>query len=302
MQGRTLFKAAIAAASFAMPAMPAMASAQTGDRPRTDRNRARPDLFIRDWGEGPVLLFLHGWGLASDSWNYVMAPLVEQGFRCVSYDRRGHGRSGDPGGGYDYDTLADDLAHVIETLGLRDVTLVGHSMASGEMARYMTRHRGAGVARLAFVAPASTPFLLKTGDNPGGLDEALFAANRAQMLRDFPEWLRANLPPFFVPGTSQGIRDWGLRMMEATSLHALIECNKAMTQTDFRADLARIDRPTIVVHGTADASVPLEFTGRPTADAIPGARLIVYEGAPHGIIMTHAERLVRDIAVFARQR
>lgn len=297
MHRRTLFKAAIAAAGLAVPAAaPAQAPART-----RQRRGARPDLFIRDWGEGPVLLFLHGWGLASDSWNYVTAPLAEQGFRCVSYDRRGHGRSGDPGGGYDYDTLADDLAHVIETLGLTDVTLVGHSMASGEMTRYMTRHRGAGVARLAFVAPAATPFLLKTDDNPRGLDEALFAANRGRMMRDFPEWLRANLPPFFVPETSQGMRDWGLRMMEATSLHALIECNKAMTRTDFRAELPRIDRPAIVIHGTIDASVPLEFTGRPTAEAIPGARLIVYEGAPHGIIMTHAERLVRDIAAFARQ-
>lgn len=294
MDRRQLFKAAaLAAAGLAAPAT-AMA------QPARVRERDTPDLFVRDWGHGPVLLFLHGWGLASESWNFVMQPLVERGFRCVSYDMRGHGRSADPGRGYDYDTLADDLAHVIQTRRLRDVTLIGHSFASGTMVRYMTRLSGGGVARLLFAAPAATPFLLRTADNPRGIPEAVFAGNRARMLRDFPAWMAANEAPFWMPDTSDAMKRWSRHMMDTASFHALMECNKAMTRTDFRPELPFIARSTLVIHGTADASVPLDLTGRPTADAIPGARLTVYEGAPHGLVMTHAVRLADDIAAFAR--
>jgi pimeloyl-ACP methyl ester carboxylesterase len=287
-----LFKAA----ALAMAGLAAPVAAQREPR----RPAEASDLFVRDWGEGPALLFLHGWGLASDSWNYVMLPLVERGFRCIAYDRRGHGRSADPGRGYEFDTLADDLARIIAARGLTDLTLVGHSMAAGELVRYMSRHGGRGVARLVFVAPAGTPFMLRTADNPRGIDGALLEASRARAARDLPAQVEANLPPFFAAETSPAMRAWLARMMENASLHALIECNRAMTTTDFRPELARIDRPSLVIHGTADASVPLELTGRPTAAAIPGARLTVYEGAPHGLILTHAARLAQDIAAFAR--
>lgn len=288
MQRRDLLKGAtLAAAGSALSASAAAA-------------RATPaGPFVRDWGEGPPLLFVHGWGLASESWTYVMLPLVQKGFRCIAYDRRGHGRSADPGCGYDYDTLADDLAGVIAERGLNGITLIGHSMAAGELARYMTRHRGRGVARLLFAAPAGTPFMLRTADNAGGVEAGLFEDLRARAARDFPALVRATLPAFFTAETSSAIREWIARMMEDASLHALIECNKAMTSTDFRPDLARIDRPALVIHGTADASVPLALTGKPTAAAIRGARLAVYEGAPHGLILTHAARLADDIAAFA---
>ncbi|MGQ0660340.1 alpha/beta fold hydrolase [Sphingosinicella sp.] len=295
MERRQLFKAAaLAAAGLAAPAS---VRAQAPGRGRA----SRPDLFVRDWGEGPALLFLHGWGLAFESWNYVMQPLVERGFRCVAYDMRGHGRSPDPGRGYEFDTMADDLAGIIASHRLRDVTLIGHSFASGTIVRYMTRHRGAGVARLVFAAPAATPFLLRTADNPRGLPEALFAENRARMLEDFPAWMAANEAPFWLPNTSDAMKRWSRHMMDTASFRALMECNKAMTRTDFRPELPRVARPGLVIHGTADASVPLDFTGRPTAEAIPGARLTVYEGAPHGLIITHAARLANDIATFARE-
>ena len=136
------------------------------------------ELFYRSWGEGRPLLFLSGWTLSCDMWAYQMAPLSKQGFRCVAFDRRGHGRSTDPGGGYEFDRLADDLLVVIETLNLQDVTLVGHSFASGEMVRFLSRHGASRISRLVFLAPAATPFLLRTTDNPGGIDEHL--VERAQ--------------------------------------------------------------------------------------------------------------------------
>lgn len=295
MQRRTFFKAA--AAAMAGLAAPALAEAQPA---RPPRRAATPALFVRDWGDGPAMLFVHGWGLASESWSYTMLPLVARGFRCIAYDRRGHGRSADPGRGYDYDSLADDLARVIADRGLTDVTLVGHSMAAGELVRYMSRHRGRGVSRLVFVAPAGTPFMLRTADNVRGIDGALFEAGRQRAARDLPGELAANLPSFFAADASPAMRAWIQHMMEGASLQALIECNRAMTSTDFRAELPRIARPTLVIHGDADASVPLDFTGRPTAAAIPGARLTVYEGARHGLILSHAARLAGDIAAFAR--
>jgi non-heme chloroperoxidase len=149
-------------------------------------------LFYRDWGTGAPIVFLSGWALTSDMWAYQMEPLARQGFRCVAYDRRAHGRSGDPGRGYDFDTLADDLSAVLETLELTDVTLVAHSFGSGELVRYLTRYGAGRVARIVFVAPASTPYLRKTADNPGGVDEALFEAGRAAFAKSFPDWIEVN--------------------------------------------------------------------------------------------------------------
>ena len=144
-------------------------------------------LFYRDWGTGKPLVFLSGWTLSTEMWTHQMVPLSERGLRCIAYDRRGHGRSSDPGRGYDYDTLADDLAAVLEALELRDVTLVGHSMASGELVRYLTRHGAERVSGLVFLAPAATPFLLKTADHPQGVDGAVFEHVRTQvLLKDFP--------------------------------------------------------------------------------------------------------------------
>jgi non-heme chloroperoxidase len=254
---------------------------------------------VRDWGSGPPVLFLSGWTLTADMWAYQMAPLAAQGLRAVAYDRRGHGRSSDPGAGYDIDTLADDLAAVIESLDLKAVTLVGHSMGGGEIARYLTRHGAGRVARVLFLAP-TTPFLLKTADNPMGVDEALFAHARAAFAADFPGWLDANGDPFVVPQTSAGMRAWIKGMMLQCSMKAVLDCNQAFTRTDFRPDLARIRLPTLVIHGDADASAPLPLTGRRTAEMVPGARLIVYEGAPHGLFITHMTRLNADLLAFAK--
>ncbi len=264
----------------------------------------RPDgtsLFFKDWGKGDPVVFVHSAGNNSDVWAYCMIHIVKQGFRCVTFDRRGHGRSSDPGDGYDYDTLADDLAGVMETFDLRGATLVGHSMGCGEVVRYLSRHGSKRVARIALVAP-TLPFFLQTADNPNGIPRQYFEKLRAQWARDYPRWLAENSPPFFTPETSPEMIRWGIDLAYQTSLHAAIECNISVTETDFRAELTRIDVPTLIVHGTADKSCPLEMTATPTARLVPGCELKVYPGAPHGVLLTHVEQLNEDLMRFARAR
>jgi pimeloyl-ACP methyl ester carboxylesterase len=258
-------------------------------------------LFYRDWGAGEPVLFLAGWTLTSDMWAYQMEPLCRQGLRCVAYDRRAHGRSSDPGRGYDYDTLADDLADVIQALGLENVTLVAHSFASGEVVRYLTRHGSGRIARVVLVAPAAIPFLLQTDTNPVGVPAQVFEQVRDTFLSDFAGWAEDNAEPYCVPGTSRAMIEWTIRMMTQTSLQAAGELNRIQVGTDFRPELARLDVPVLILHGDRDASAPLEVTGRPAAALIPGARLVVYEGAPHGLYFTHKQRLNHDIANFVRE-
>jgi non-heme chloroperoxidase len=284
-------------ASKAATAQSAKADTQPGPYVRT---RDGTMLFYKDWGSGKPVVFLHAWALPSDMWDYQMVSMSEQGLRCVAYDRRGHGRSSVPAGGYDYDTLADDLATMLDRLDLKEVTLVGYSMASGEMVRYLTRHGAARIARLAFIAPAATPFLLKTADNPNGIPAEKFEYFRRNLLmRDYPKWLEDNRKPFFTAETSPQVQDWVRGLMLTTSLKAAVECNRSSTSTDFRAELPKIRLPALVIHGDIDASAPLALTGRPTAALIPGAELKVYEGAPHGLFVTHKERLTADLLAFA---
>jgi pimeloyl-ACP methyl ester carboxylesterase len=256
-------------------------------------------LFYRDWGAGRPMVFLAGWTLSSDMWAYQMEPLSRQGFRCIAYDRRAHGRSSDPGRGFDFDTLSDDLDAVVGELDLKQLILVGHSFSSGEIVRYLSRHGSSRVDKVVFVAPASIPFLLKTSDNPIGVDGSIFDGIRQAFARDFPRWAEDNAIPYFTPDTHRGAIDWTIRMMTQTSLLAAVELGKIQTSTDFRDELRGIDRPVLIVHGDQDASAPIDVTGRPAAALIPGARLEVYEGGPHGLYFTHAERLNRDIAQFA---
>ncbi|HMB27475.1 MAG TPA: alpha/beta hydrolase [Blastocatellia bacterium] len=257
------------------------------------------NLFYKDWGNGKPVVFVHGWALNSDMWQYQMIHLADQGLRCVAYDSRGHGRSSDHGRGYDYDTLAGDLAAVIEQLNLREVTLVGHSMGCGVVVRYLSRHGPRRVARVALVSP-SLPFILKTEDNPDGVDKIVFERLRATWSRDFPKWLADNARPFFTPETSTEMVQWGIRMCLQASMKALIDCNRTDTETDFRGELPKITAPTLIIHGDKDVSTPLEATGRKTARLIPGSRLEVYEGAPHGLMFTHMDRFNRDLHDFIK--
>ena len=258
------------------------------------------NLFFRDWGQGEPVVFVASWSLPSDSWNYQMLALSEQGLRCVAFDRRGHGRSSDPGSGYDFDTLADDLAAVLDVLDLRGVTLVGHSMASGEIVRYLTRHGNDRVARIALLGTI-TPLLHRTADNPDGIDAAYFEAFRhEELMRDFPKWIEDTLPPFVTPEASPQMGDWVRGMALRTSGKALLDTNRAITTADFRDELPKITVPTLVIHGDRDVSAPLDITSRRTAKLVPGAKLRVYEGAPHGLFVTHIDRLNQDLLDFAR--
>lgn len=262
----------------------------------------RTRLFYRDWGEGKPVLFVSSWALSSEMWQYQMVNLTGHGLRCIAYDRRSHGRSDDPGRGFDYDTLADDLAALIAYLDLHDVTLVGHSMGGGEVVRYLTRHGSERVAGIVLLA-ATLPFPLKTADNPGGLDGSMVEKVRASWTEDFTRWVDANRGPFFgegLPGcdVSASTQDWLIRQLLGASLQALVECNRAVVETDFRAELRSIGVPTLIVHGDTDASAPIDMTGRRSAALIPGSRLVVYENAPHALFLTHRERLNHDLLGF----
>jgi pimeloyl-ACP methyl ester carboxylesterase len=256
-------------------------------------------LFYKEWGTGQPILFVHSWAVNGDLWQYQMIHLADQGMRCIAYDQRGHGRSIDPGSGYEYDTLSDDLAAVIEQLDLRGVTLVGHSMGCGTITRYLTRRGASRVKRAVLVSP-TLPFLLKTENNPQGVDKMAFERLRAGWRKDFPKWVGENARPFFTAETSDGMVQWGISMVLQASLKALIDCNRADVETDFRDELPRLAVPTLIIHGDKDVSAPVDFTGRRTAALIPGSRLIVYEGAPHGLMLTHVERLNADLLAFIR--
>jgi pimeloyl-ACP methyl ester carboxylesterase len=232
-------------------------------------------------------------------WERQLLALGEAGFRVVAFDRRGHGRSDVPASGYDLDTLADDLARVVEERDLSGVLLVGHSMGAAEVLRYAARHGTSRVARVVLVAPI-TPFLTATPDNPLGLPAEVVAAMEARWLGDFPGWVEENKPPFFIEGTSPATMDWLARIILATPLSVGLTSFRALVRTDLRPDLAKLDRLTLVIHGDRDVSAPLEITGRPTAAGIPGAELRIYEGAPHGLFITHADRLNRDLIAFGQ--
>ena len=261
-------------------------------------------LYAREWGAGPAVVLIHGWPLDADMWEYQAVPLAEQGFRVITYDRRGFGRSSQPWSGYDYDTLADDLKMVMDTLKVEDATVVGFSMGGGEAARYMSRHGGQGVSKVAFVA-AVTPYLLKTADNPEGVDQSVFDGILDGLRQDRQHFLAGFGKLFFGAGlitspVSAEVLDWTFQLAMRGSPRATIECAKAFATTDFRQDLAAIKVPTLVIHGDADHTVPFASSGERTAKMVQGAQLLVYPGAPHGLQMTEKDRLVRDLAAFAR--
>ena len=261
-------------------------------------------LYAREWGTGPAIVLIHGWPLDADMWEYQAVPLAEQGFRVIAYDRRGFGRSSQPWTGYDYDTLANDLAMVMETLKVEDALLVGFSMGGGEAARYMSRNGGKGVSKVAFVS-AVTPYLLKTDDNPEGVDKGVFDEILKGLRADRQHFLAGFGKKFFGVGlisapVSSEVLDWTFGMAMRGSPRATIECGKAFAMTDFRPDLATIKVPTLVIHGSGDETVPIESSGERTAKMVAGAQLLIYPGAPHGLQMTEKDRLVADLANFAR--
>ena len=260
----------------------------------------RVELFFTDQGAGPCVVFTHSWALNSDQWHYVVAGLLDKGFRCITYDRRGHGRSDRHGGGWGMDLLADDVAALIDHLDLKDATLVGHSMGCSEIVRYLTRHGSGRVARAVLLAPL-LPLLVKTADNPDGIDVAYLEAAVDLLGHDVPQWCADNAPPYFGvrPNVSPGMTEWTTRQIVDTPVTTLVDTMRMGATTDYRAELPALDVPTLLIHGDADASAPIELTGRKTTALLPNATLIELPEVGHGLYVTHASQIVDDIAKFA---
>jgi non-heme chloroperoxidase len=262
------------------------------------------DIFYKDWGprDGRPVLLSHGWPLNSDAWEATARFLAEEGYRAIAHDRRGHGKSAQTWGGNEMDTYADDLAALLDSLDVTEVTLIGHSTGGGEITRYLGRHGSARVAKLVLVS-AVPPLMVRTEDNPGGLPIDVFdgirageAANRSQLYRDLADG------PFFgnnrTGDVPQGTRDAFWLQGLASGTRNAYECIAAFSATDFRSDLAAVDVPTLVIHGDDDQIVPFEISGRLSAELVGGAQLIVYEGGAHGLPDTDRDRLHSDILAF----
>jgi non-heme chloroperoxidase len=303
---------AILAAAAALPACATRNPAANGSTRHPDTGNTTMGLlttkegtrlYYKDWGEGPAVVFCHGWPLNSDSWESQMLFLASKGYRCIAHDRRGHGRSDQPWHGNDMDTYADDLAEVLEALAVTGATLVGFSTGGGEVARYIGRHGTSRVAGAVLVS-AVPPQMVRSAGNPGGLPIEVFdgiragsLANRSQLYRDIASG------PFFGfnrtgATVSAALVDWFWMQGMLAGHKNTYDCIKAFSETDFTQDLARFDVPTLVVHGDDDQIVPIDASGRAAARLVKGSTLIVYEGAPHGLTDTHKDRLNADLLAF----
>lgn len=262
-------------------------------------------LRVKVWGEGRPVVLLHGWPLSADSWDDQAMPIAEAGFRTIAYDRRGFGRSDQPFTGYDYDTLADDLADVMAATDAKDATLVGFSMGGGEVARYMSRHEGKDVVQAALIASV-VPYLLRTDDNPHGVPQDEFDQMAGGMKDDRTHFFGWFFERFYgvheiSRGTHGELLQWTRNVAMQASLKATLACAGAFATTDFRPDLPHFRVPTLIVHGKEDVIVPIEASARAAAAGIADATLIEYDDAPHGLIATHRQRLTDDLLEFLRK-
>ncbi len=259
-------------------------------------------LYFEDYGAGKPVVLIHGWPLSHRMWEPQVSALVAAGYRVISYDRRGFGDSDKPWNGYDYDTFAADLNALLTTLELRDVTLVGFSMGGGEVARYLGRYGSERVAK-AVLAGAVTPFLLKTDDNPDGIDKGVFDGFIGSIEKDRLEFLEGFTKMFVnrdrgEAAVSDAAIAYNLQIAAFASPRGTTECVRAFGMTDFRADMKAFDVPTLVLHGDADQIVPLEVSGQKAHGLVPGSKLEVITGAPHGFNATHAGEFNRLLLEF----
>ncbi|SHK94579.1 alpha/beta fold hydrolase [Hymenobacter psychrotolerans] len=268
-----------------------------------DANGQDIKLHYTDQGQGAPVVLIHGWPQSHEAWTYQLGELPKHGLRVVAYTRRGFGNSSKPFEGYDYDTLADDLKAVLDTLDLQNVTLVGFSMGGGEVARYMSRHGGARVAKVVFVS-AVTPYLLKTDDNPDGVDKSTFDDIQKNIAKDRFDFLQTFGKQFYGEGplsnpVSKGVLDWSFGMASLGSHQATVACGHAFAETDFRRDLEGIQVPALVIHGEDDKTVPIKNSGDRMSQHLQHATYITYDGAPHGLFITEKDKLNRDLIEFA---
>lgn len=262
-------------------------------------------LYVKDWGTGRPVIMIHGWPLSADSWDDQGMALAAAGYRAIAYDRRGFGRSTQPWSGYDYDTLADDLAAVIKHTGVQGATLVGFSMGGGEVARYMSRHHGKSVGKTALIS-SILPFRLKTSDNPAGTEQAAFDETARALGEDRAQFFTGFFKKFFGVGedsqpVSEEMLEWARSIAMQASLKATLECMRSFSSTDFRGDLAAFKVPTLIIHGTEDKTVPIDASARIAVKGIANSTLIEYDGAPHGLFATEKKRLTADLLAFLDQ-
>ena len=262
------------------------------------------EISFKDYGSGKPIVLIHGWPMSKDMWEYQLEDLVNAGLRVIKYDRRGFGKSDKPWSGYDYDALAGDLNALMEELDLNDVTLVGFSMGGGEVARYMSRYGANGrVSQVVFISSV-TPYLLKTDDNPQGVDGEVFTGMMEAMSKDRIGFLDSFGKDFFGISmlnhpVSAPLLDFYRNMASVAAPQSTKACAAAFAYTDFRSDVQGINVPTLIIHGDSDKTVPIEASAERLAKMIPQAQFLIYEGAPHGLFYTHREALNRDLVSFA---
>jgi len=262
------------------------------------------EIYFKDWGTGQPLFFHHGWPLSSDDWDGQMMFFLRQGFRVIAHDRRGHGRSGQASGGHDMDTYAADVAELTKALDLKNAIHIGHSTGGGEVIHYVAKH-GKGRVAKAILISAVTPLMVQSKNNPDGVPMSIFdeirkgtAFNRAQYFQDFTL-------PFYGynrPGAkiSQGVRDNWWRQGMTGGVKAHYEGIKAFSETDFTEDLESVDIPVLVLHGEDDQIVPFPISGAKTVKLLKNGKLISYPGFPHGMPVTEAATISRDILAFIK--
>ena len=263
------------------------------------------DLYYKDWGDGPAVVFSHGWPLSADAWEGQMLVLASRGYRVIAHDRRGHGRSSQPSDGNDMDTYADDLAALVKSLGLKDMVLVGHSAGGGEVVRYLNRH-GSGRVAGAVLVGAVPPLMLKTAANPDGLPMDAFDAIRAGVTADRSQFFKDLTAKFYGSNrpnsaVSQGVRDAFWRQGMLSGHKNAFECIKAFSETDFTEDLTKVDVPTLMIHGDDDQIVPIGASAMAASKLVKGATLTVYKGGSHGLADTHKDRLNADLFAFVSE-
>jgi non-heme chloroperoxidase len=300
--GMAAASAVVAAPAPASPSNPAATGANAARDHVITKDGTR--IHFKDWGSGPAVLFSHGWPLQGDAWEDQMMFLAGHGYRVIAHDRRGHGQSSQPWNGNDMDTYADDLATLIEALDLKGVTLVGHSTGGGEVTRYIGRHGNGRVAKAVLVG-AVPPQMVQSPTNPNGLPMSVFDGIRSAVLADRSQFFKDLTTPFYGynrPGAkpSQGVRDtfWAQGMQ--CGIKNAYDCIKQFSETDFTADLKKITVPTLIVHGGDDQIVPIDTSGKAAAALVKHAKLLVYEGAPHGLPTTHKDQLNADLLAFLK--
>jgi non-heme chloroperoxidase len=268
-------------------------------------NSCNIDIYYEDYGSGKPVVLIHGWPLSSSSWEKQIPALIEAGYRVIAYDRRGFGHSSKPASGYNYDTLAEDLNKIMTKLNLRDATLVGFSMGGGEVARYLSKYGSDRVSKAVFMS-AIPPFLLKTSNNPEGVDGSVFDGMKKAIKADRPAFLSEFFSNFYNVDILKGIKisDEVVRLSwnvgAGASPKGTLDCVSAWL-VDFREELKRINIPVLIMHGNADRILPLAATGKRTPEFVKGSRLVVIEGAPHGMNWTHSEEINRELLAFLNE-